>query len=304
MFTAPPIVAKSFFRSYNFCSDYNIFTAIVYIIFEIFMKVVDTVKIKQIRNATLKIEYGGKTFLIDAWLIDKQKFGRFVDIPKIPFRTPDPVKMEIPMPICGLPESVEEILSGVDYYILTHIHPDHIDLNFADGTVGAPLDKNKKIFAQDSNDAEILKRSGFKSIEILGENNLGEIKITKTPARHGTINPMGAACGVIFQAPNEKTLYLVGDSIFYEGVQETLEKFQPDVVILNACAAELIGNGRLIMNDEDVLSVATVVPNAQIIISHMDNVAHATITRHEMRGLLARRNVKYFMPNDGETLTF
>ena len=132
-------------------------------------------KIKQIRNATLKIEYGGKTFLIDGWMIDKQKFGRFADIPGVPFHTPDPVKMQI---------------------------------------------------------------------------------------------------------------------------------FQPDVVILNACAAELVDNGRLIMNDEDVLSVATVVPKAQIIISHMDNVAHATITRHEMRGLLARRNVKYFMPNDGETLTF
>jgi len=261
-------------------------------------------KIKQIRNATLKIEYGGKNFLIDAWLIEKQKFGRFIDIPGTPFHTSDPVKMQIPMPICGLPESVEEILSGVDFYILTHIHPDHIDLNFADGTVGAPLDKNTKIFAQDSNDAEVLKKSGFKSIEILAENKIGEIKLTKTPARHGTIIPMGDACGVIFQAPNEKTLYLVGDSIFYDGVQKTLEKFKPDVVILNTCAAEFVDNGRLIMNDEDVLSVSKVVPNAQIIISHMDNVAHATITRHEMRGLLARRNVKYFMPNDGETLEF
>lgn len=260
-------------------------------------------KIKQIRNATLKIEYAGKNFLIDAWLVDQQKMGRIIDIPGQPFHTPDPVKEQIPMPLYGLPETVEEVLNGVDFYILTHIHPDHIDCA-QDGTVGAPLDKNVKIFAQDSNDAEILKRSGFKSIEILSENNIDKIKLTRTPARHGTIIPMGNACGVIFQAPNEKTLYLVGDTIFYEGVQETLKKFKPDVVILNACAAELVDNGRLIMNDEDVLSVAKTLPTAQIIISHMDNVAHATITRHEMRGLLARRNVKYLMPADGETLEF
>ena len=36
----------------------------------------------------------------------------------------------------------------------------------------------------------------------------------------------------------------------------------------------------------------------------MDTVAHASITRHEMRGRLARRGVKYVMPEDGETVEF
>ena len=261
-------------------------------------------KIKQIRNATLKIEYAGKIFLVDAWLAGRNTNGGFGDMPNLPLHTADPVKMQMTMPFFELPETVEEILNGVDFYILTHVHPDHIDCA-QNGTVGAPLDKSVKIFAQDSNDAEILKRSGFKSIEILSENNIDKIKLTKTPARHGTVNPLGNACGVIFQAPNEKTLYIAGDTIFYEGVQETLKKFKPDVVILNACAAEFIETGRLIMNDEDVLSVAKTLPTAQIIISHMDNAAHAAITRYEMRGLLAKRKVeKYLMPADGETLEF
>ena len=261
-------------------------------------------KIQQIRNATLKIEYGGKIFLVDAWLAERNKNGGFTDMPNLPLHTVDPVKMQIPMPMFELPETVEKILSGVNYYILTHIHPDHIDFNFADGTVGTPLDKNLPIFAQDSDDAAVLKKSGFKSVEILSENKIGEIKITKTPARHGTVNPLGNACGVIFQAPNEKTLYIAGDTIFYEGVQETLKDFKPDVVILNACAAEFVETGRLIMNDEDVLSVAKTLPTAQIIISHMDNVAHAAITRYKMRGLMAERGVNYLMPEDGETLEF
>ena len=264
-------------------------------------------KIKQIRNATLKIEYAGKTFLIDPWLIDRWAMGSFIEIPSKPFSVPDPVKEKIKMPICELPESVDKILEGVDCHVITHIHPDHIDINSADGTVGAQLNKNVTTFAQNEDDAAIIKKSGFKNVPVLNEDSIqfGNIKLIKTPALHGTINPCGEACGVIFQAEGEKTLYLAGDTIWYGGVKQTLQKFNPDVVILNACAAELVGFGRLIMNDEDVECVAKTVPNAKIIISHMDNVAHASITRHSMRGLLAKRGITdYLMPADGETLEF
>ena len=83
------------------------------------------------------------------------------------------------------------------------------------------------------------------------------------------------------------------------------QKFNPYVVVMNCCAAELVDYGRLIMNDEDVDIVAKTLPTAKLVITHMDNVAHASITRHTMRGLLARRGVeKYFMPNDGDVIEF
>ena len=53
-------------------------------------------QIKQIRNATLKINYAGKTFLIDPWLVEKNKFGSFEDVPRFPFQTRDKVKNKIP----------------------------------------------------------------------------------------------------------------------------------------------------------------------------------------------------------------
>ena len=262
-------------------------------------------KIKQIRNATLKIEYAGKTFLIDPWLTGKGEFGSFAEVPGFPFKVPDPVKNQIPMPINDLPESVEKILEGVDYYLVTHIHPDHIDCNMIDGTVGAPLNKDVTVLSQDINDAAIIKKSGFKDVQIIGKTKINNITLTKTPTIHGKIKPMCDACGVIFQAESEKTLYLAGDTIWFEGVKKTLKIFNPDVVIMNTCAAELIGYGRLIMNDEDVDCVAQTVPNAKLILSHMDNVPHASITRQSMRGLMAKRGITdYFMPADGDTLKF
>lgn len=99
---------------------------------------------------------------------------------------------------------------------------------------------------------------------------------------------------------------MAGDTIWYEGVAETLTRFQPDVIILNACAAEFVDQGRLIMDDNDVNEVYKSCPNAKIIVSHMDNVAHASLTRKTMRECLMQRDLwdKVLMPDDGEAYSF
>lgn len=89
--------------------------------------------IQQIRSATLRIEYAGKTFLTDPWLCGKGELGSFRERGGT-FRC-EPEKLDIPMPMCDLPCPREEILQGVDAYICTHVHPDHLDFG-PDGTVG------------------------------------------------------------------------------------------------------------------------------------------------------------------------
>lgn len=103
-------------------------------------------KIKQIRSATNKITYGGKTFLLDPWLVEQYGLGCFDDIPNNPYQPVDSVMAKIPMPLFPLPETVEAVLQGVDAYIITHIHPDHIDINMKTGTYGDLLNHKLPVF--------------------------------------------------------------------------------------------------------------------------------------------------------------
>lgn len=58
-------------------------------------------KIKQIRNATNRIEFAGTTFLVDPWLMPKLQFS-FSDIPGMPYHTPDSIKEHLVMPFYGI----------------------------------------------------------------------------------------------------------------------------------------------------------------------------------------------------------
>ena len=111
------------------------------------------------------------------------------------------------------------------------------------------------------------------------------------------------AMGIVFKNSAEKTLYVAGDTIWCEEVKQTLDTYKPQVVLINACGASLlIGNGeRLIMHKQDVDELASYIPQAQIIASHMDTVSHLTVTRQDIRSL-GLPNVH--VPEDNEVLSF
>ena len=263
----------------------------------------EKIKIQQIRNATVKIKYNGKIFLIDPWLAPKGTMGSFNSL-NSGFIPADLEKSDIPMPMCELPFSVEEILKNVDYYILTHVHPDHFDLNHYNEV----LDRNIPIFVQNEEDFSFVKKLGFKKIELLKKDGttIDDIKLFKIDGVHGSLVPCGNSSGVIFESSNKPTIYFVGDTIMYDGVEKAIKKFNPDIVVINGADAELTIFGHLIMNDEDVATIYRLIPDAKIIVSHLDNVAHANITREIMRERLIKRGIEQdiLIPEDGEIYTF
>lgn len=264
--------------------------------------------VQLIRNAMIKIFYGGATFLVDPWLAEKGSMGTFRQLKEasMPFTPVLEEQLDIPMPMCALPFQKETILAGVDAYIVTHLHPDHVDMNL-DGTVGAPLDHSTPLFTQSADDGAAFTGSGFSDVRVMqeeGEEFKG-VCLMKTPARHGTETPCGPSCGFLLTAPGEPMLYAAGDTVWYDEVADTLAKYQPDVIVLNACAARLVGNGRLIMDGHDIAEVRRAAPHAQIVVVHMDTVAHACLTRQSLRLYLDAHGLgDVRLPADGETLLY
>ena len=264
-------------------------------------------KIMQIRNATLRINLGGVEFLIDPWLVSKAEGFTFGQGP-FASEVVDPAQLDIVMPMCELPMPLADVLSGVDTYVLTHLHPDHFDMA-SDGTAGAKLDKSVPLFVQNEREVGVMKKSGFADVRMLTDDGVtfNGVTLKRTYAKHGTNEPCGPASGVFFTSPSEaKSLWILGDTIWCDETAEAMAALKPDVVVLNACAAQLKTYGRLIMDDADVESVCRAAPNAIVIASHMDTVAHASLTRKTLKTALEKRGLasRVLMPDDGEEYSF
>lgn len=253
-------------------------------------------QIHQIRNATIIITYNNKKFLIDPWLMPKEYMEGF----------DTGVNPQIRQPRVDLPIDIKEIVD-VDAVILTHYHPDHWD-EFA----AKALNKEIPFFVQSKDDFNIIKDLGFKDVRIINEEiEFCNIKLIKTDCQHGKrelIEPLCKkigmpyeAMGIIFKAENEKTLYLAGDTIFCNEVKCALDKYNPDIIIVNACGAATAIGEKIIMDVEDVKSISNYLPNAKIIISHMDTVSHLTVTRDDIKKL---HLANVLVPDDNETIAF
>lgn len=64
---------------------------------------------------------------------------------------------------------------------------------------------------------------------------------------------MGPVSGFVFEA--DETLYLVGDTIWYDPVEETLDQFEPDMVVLNGGEAQFDQDEPITMGVGDINAV-------------------------------------------------
>lgn len=117
---------------------------------------------------------------------------------------------------------------------------------------------------------------------------------------------LGEACGVVLRHPQEKTLWLVGDTIWRDAVEADMLRLRPDVVVLNAGYAHVIGFGPIIMGKEDVLKAHFVLPEAKIVASHLEAVNHCLLSRDELRQYVADNQIAeaVSIPQDGESMVF
>ncbi|MCG7630494.1 MBL fold metallo-hydrolase [Epibacterium sp. MM17-32] len=255
-------------------------------------------KIHQIRNATLTVTFGGKRFLVDPYLAEKDAYPGFDGT----------VNSEIRQPRVALRTPMDRILD-FDALILTHLHPDHFD-----AAAVALLPRDKPVFVQNYSDAELIKAMGFTDVRPLGiETRFGEITLSRTRGQHGSdqayvygAERLGSVMGVVFRAAGEKTLYLAGDTVWNQMVATNLDMFAPDVIVLAAGDAQVPGLGSIIMGAADVKTVHDAAPTAQIIASHMETVNHCVLSRAGLQDFAVRNGMteRLWIPEDDEILEF
>ncbi|WP_339997120.1 MBL fold metallo-hydrolase [Priestia aryabhattai] len=252
-------------------------------------------KITHIRNATLLVKYGGKTFLIDPMLAEKGTYPPF----------PNSIRQDQNNPLVSLPLSVEEIISGVDAVIVTHLHLDHFD-----DAAKQALPNDIKMFVQNEEDAVAVKEAGFKNVEVLTKNTLFEgIQLSKTKGEHGRgeiLKRTGLVCGVVFKQESEKTLYVAGDTVWYSAVEEEINTHQPDIIVVNGGDNQFLEGGSLVMGKEDIYEVHKTAPHATILSVHMEAVNHWALSREELKSFINEKDMasRVFVPDDGEVYTF
>jgi L-ascorbate metabolism protein UlaG (beta-lactamase superfamily) len=246
-------------------------------------------KIRLIRNATLRITYAGKEFIIDPFLLPKDTIPSFAGISN--------------NPTVDLPCSPEEVVDGVEMAIVSHMHPDHFDQLAAQLL---PVDIT--LFCQPG-DEHMIRQFGITGATPIIDSTLWEgISITRTDGQHGSgvwAQYMGNVSGFIFQANDEPTVYWAGDTILYDGVRQVLSEINPEVIITHSGGAQMQGSGPIIMDAEQTVSICLENPDTKVVAVHLEALDHCPITRSQLRSLAQNSNIpdgRLLIPQDGETL--
>ena len=114
------------------------------------------------------------------------------------------------------------------------------------------------------------------------------------PARHGhgaVAEALGPVSGFVLG-----DLYLAGDTVWYEAVEATIERFRPRVAVVNAAGASFLEGGLIVMGIDDVREVVARVP--VVVAVHLEALNHCHLTRAE----LAAAVPGVVIPRDGETV--
>jgi L-ascorbate metabolism protein UlaG (beta-lactamase superfamily) len=235
------------------------------------------VRVTLVRSATVIVELAGKRILVDPMLDD------------VGARPPiEGTRNPVANPTAPLPFPAEDIVRGLDAVIVTHRHRDHLD-----ATAEQLLPRDVPVLCQPE-DEGALRALGLQALPVDDARQWQGLTITRTPARHGSGEIAALLAPVSGFVIDD--LYLAGDTVWYEEVEETIARHQPRVAVVNAGGAKFTEGGLIVMGVDDVREVAARVP--AVIAVHLEALNHCFLTRTELR----RSIPEVLVPEDGETL--
>jgi L-ascorbate metabolism protein UlaG (beta-lactamase superfamily) len=230
-----------------------------------------------IRSATVILEVRGRRILVDP-MLDPAGARPPIANTANPVRNPT---VELPMPAA-------DVVSGLDAVLVTHCHKDHFD-----DTAERLVPRDVPVFCQPE-DEPTLREAGLDARPIAASLDWGGLVIHRTPAQHGfgeVAELLAPVSGFVLDE-----LYLAGDTVWYEAVEQTIDRFRPRVAIVNAAGASFLEGGLIVMSVDDVREVVARVP--VVVAVHLEALNHCHLTRAE----LAAAVPEVVIPRDGETV--
>jgi L-ascorbate metabolism protein UlaG (beta-lactamase superfamily) len=239
------------------------------------------------------IELGGHCLLVDPML---NPAGVAPPVPG----TANPV----PNPLVDLPPDALQSIGRADAILVTHLHSDHLDAGAID-----LLPKGLPVACQPE-DTEALRGHGFRDVRPVDTAiDLDGVSVVRTPARHGrgeVGERMAPASGYVLRVPGDREVYLAGDTVWCDEVDDALAEHAPQVVVVNAGAAQFLEGGPITMDAEDVMATVRAAGSARVVAVHMDAINHCLMLREDLAQALAEEGLadRVLIPTDGETLRF
>lgn len=229
------------------------------------------VKITYVGGPTTLLEFGGLRFLTDPTF----------DPPGGDYTTGAVTLHKLVGP--GL---TAEQLGSVDYVLLSHDH--HFDN--LDHAGRSALTQAKSVITT----AEGAGRLGgnshgikdWESIDLPSPNGR-IVRVVATPARHGPPGlHRGAVNGFVLFLTEfpAQSIYISGDTVWYEGVEEVAKRYSVRVVILHLGAAKVaeVGPFHLTMTAAEGVETAKAFTNAAIVPIHFEDWRHFSEGREDI----------------------
>jgi len=236
-----------------------------------------TRRLTLIRNATLLLELDGQRLLVDP-MLDEAGARPPVENTANTRRNP----------LVSLPLPAEELVAGLDAILVTHLHRDHFD----DGAV-RHLPRHLPLYCQPG-DQRRLRDYGFDARPVDDSVVQGSLLIARTEGKHGhgaIADELGPVSGFVLD-----DVYVAGDTIWCEEVEQAIASHRPRVAVVNGSAARFIDSEPLVMTTADIAQVARRVP--MVVVVHLEAINHCVDTRADVR----RAVPNVLVPEDGETI--
>ncbi|QHP66380.1 MBL fold metallo-hydrolase [Bradyrhizobium sp. LCT2] len=245
-------------------------------------------KLQLLRNATLKLNLGDRTILIDPFFAPKHSR------PSIAGSSPNP--------LVDLPVSIDQALDGVELVIVSHLHSDHFD-----PLAQSLVPKDMPIVCQPGDDSKI-RSFGFEKVTPL-HNQLDwrDVKLTRRQGRHGfglVVEKMGPVMGFSLELEGEPSLYWTGDTVLYPPIEETIRSTDPDIIVIHPSGALWEGES-IAMDAEQAATLCKTFPHPIVVATHLEALDHATVTRDQLRQFSLSQGItaeRLLIPRDGELL--